>query len=158
MMEMISRFIVWTSNNRYGKPEKHIYGIYNDIGDIPEMCNTSEVLPDGTLCDGESFKDDMRCTHITIDKETKVLYFVRIQEPITIRTTTISLAVFEDKTEATDYATNYVTEEHNRNNECDACPECIDNFIKSLEDDGSSNIACTDYESMSVSLWSVSVV
>ena len=154
---MVNRLIVWTTNNRYDKPEKHIYGIYRDINDVVETCTTYEVSNDGTLCDSESVSDDIICTRINILAETRVLYFVNIHEIVSVRNDNMSIVVFEDKTEAIDYAIIHFKDEHNRSDDCDDCPACLNNFIKSLEDNGFGDIECDDYEGIGVSFWSMTV-
>ena len=58
-----------------------------------------------------------------------------------------------------DIATDYFSNEHNRDNECEDCikNKCRKKLIRNLKKDNCANFDCTDYADASIVIWRVAI-
>ena len=162
-MSRIDIFIVWRER---GDPL--ILGIYKDVrlaikicqeyneydeDDIMDRSETNQICEDASVigCD-----DSVYCTKIQIDENTNALYFLKIMEHGGGGSYHLSmwLCVEEDQSMIIDHAINYFENEHNRDDECEDCPNCLEEMIKSLKTEQFASITCTSYEGTDFEIWS----
>ena len=103
---------------------------------------------------------EVYCTKIKIDESTDTLYFLKIFEYGDGGSyhRQMWLIVEEDEKMIIKHAVDYFDDEHNRDLECEDCPHCLKQMIKSLKNAGSADITCTSYLGANLEMWKMELI
>lgn len=158
-------FVVWTpwidnSNQRvlgvYGNQWLSIIKC-NEFNEMDEF-DIIDHTYDNIICKDFSLSNLNRwvyCTKIQINKNINKLYFLQSIETDYDCRRQMTILFGEDEEIILNIAFDYFDNEHNIEDNCSECPNCKDEFIKSLRDNKRANINCTYYSDTSMEILTI---